>query len=173
MRSPKPYTNAAFTKRVDHGGGRRRTPRSPAEPSACTVCYAVYVHRRWTLVDRMRKDDWLRFLDGVHEIVCPACRQEAKGQRRGVVHLSGERLVGHHTEIVNLVYNEERRAREDNPMARVLAVDDLAQDQITVSTTTEHLAQRLGHALEKAYGGAAHFDVSRGNKLARVTWHRD
>jgi hypothetical protein len=42
-----------------------------------------------------------------------------------------------------------------------------------LSTTTEHLAQRLGHALEKAFDGKVDYDFSHENKLARVTWRRD
>jgi hypothetical protein len=45
--------------------------------------------------------------------------------------------------------------------------------KLTVSTTTEHLAQRLGQALEKAFDGSVHYDFSHENKLARVTWRRD
>ena len=47
------------------------------------------------------------------------------------------------------------------------------RDWVAVSTTTEHLAQRIGHALNKAYGGEVHYDFSHENKLARVSWHRD
>jgi len=35
------------------------------------------------------------------------------------------------------------------------------------------LAQRLGHALEKAFGGSADYDFSHENKLARVNWQRN
>jgi hypothetical protein len=44
---------------------------------------------------------------------------------------------------------------------------------LTVTTTTEHLAQRLGGMLEKAFGGEVRYDFSHENKLARVSWHRD
>jgi hypothetical protein len=43
----------------------------------------------------------------------------------------------------------------------------------TVTTTTEHLAQRLGHALEKSFGGNTHYEFSHENKLARVNWMRE
>lgn len=45
--------------------------------------------------------------------------------------------------------------------------------RLMLSTTTEHLAQRLGHALEKAFDGKVDYDFSHENKLARVTWRRD
>jgi hypothetical protein len=45
--------------------------------------------------------------------------------------------------------------------------------KLTLSTTTEHLAQRLGHALEKAFSGKVEYDFSHENKLARVHWQRN
>ena len=55
------------------------------------------------------------------------------------------------------------------------AVSRIPNDPIALvlSTTTEHLAQRLGPALEKAYDGQLEYDFSHENKLARVTWQRD
>jgi len=47
------------------------------------------------------------------------------------------------------------------------------QSEMTVRTTTEHLAQRLGHALEKAFHGEVRYDFSHENKLAHVWWRRD
>jgi hypothetical protein len=48
-----------------------------------------------------------------------------------------------------------------------------AEGRLIVTTTTEHLAQRLGHALQKAYRGHVRFDFSHENKFARVYWHRN
>ena len=45
--------------------------------------------------------------------------------------------------------------------------------RLTVTTTTEHLAQRLGRALEKAFSGDVLYDFSHENKLARVKWRRE
>jgi hypothetical protein len=45
--------------------------------------------------------------------------------------------------------------------------------RVVVTTTTPHLAQRLGHALEKAFSGRVHYDFSHENPLARVWWRRD
>lgn len=41
--------------------------------------------------------------------------------------------------------NEAKRAGEDNPLARILELKDRDSHKLTVTTTTEHLAQRLGH----------------------------
>jgi len=44
---------------------------------------------------------------------------------------------------------------------------------VLLSTTTEHLAIRLGRALEKAFDGRVLYGFSHENKLAHVWWHRD
>jgi hypothetical protein len=147
--------------------------RGMPEPGVCKVCGAVYIHKRWTFGDRLRKSDTVDVLNKVHPVVCPACRQEATGEPRGFLYVSGEFLPKHHSDIVRLLFNESDRAAENNPMARILEVDEFNLDWIGVTTTTEHLAQRLGHALEKAYGGEVSYDVSHENQLTRVAWHRD
>jgi hypothetical protein len=69
--------------------------------------------------------------------------------------------------------NEAERAAEDNPLARILQWKPGNGHKLTVTTTTEHLAQRLGEALNKAFGGSVKYDFSHENKLARVTWQRE
>jgi len=71
------------------------------------------------------------------------------------------------------LHNEAERAAEDNPLARIMESKPETTDQLTITTTTEHLAQRLGHALEKAYDGKVRYDFSHENKLAHVYWQRD
>jgi hypothetical protein len=91
----------------------------------------------------------------------------------GFLHLSGEFLRAHRGEVRRLVDNEARRAAADNPTARVLGWTEEAPGHVVVTTTTEHLAQRLGDALHAACRGEVRYDFSHENKLARVFWHRD
>ena len=79
----------------------------------------------------------------------------------------------HHDEIEQLLRNEAQRAAEDNPLARIMECKRGDGHNFTVTTTTEHLAQRLGHALEKSFGGNTHYEFSHENKLARVNWLRE
>jgi hypothetical protein len=72
-----------------------------------------------------------------------------------------------------LLRNEEARAAEDNPTARVMSWGTKGEPRLELTTTTPHLAQRLGHALEKAYGGEVGYDFSHENEVARVAWSRD
>jgi hypothetical protein len=106
-------------------------------------------------------------------MLCPACKQQRTGEPRGFVFLDGAFFSSHREEIEQLLRNEAKRAAEDNPLARAMEFKRGEGHKLTVSTTTEHLAQRLGHAVEKAFGGSVHYDFSHENKLARVNWRRD
>ena len=172
MPNKRKYTNATFTKRVDHENGRHRTARAMSEPALCKECGAVYANRRWTAADSVPGNELNKAWGAAHETVCPACEQKRSGEPRGFVYLDGDFFVAHHEEIEQLLKNEAARAAVDNPLARIMDSKRGEGHKLTVSTTTEHLAQRLGHALEKAYGGAVEYDFSHENKLARVSWQR-
>jgi hypothetical protein len=73
---------------------------------------------------------------------------------------------------VRLLKNEADRAAADNPLGKIMSCET-GDTGLNVTTTTEHLAERLGQALEKAYGGNVRYDFSHENKLARVYWNRD
>lgn len=170
MRGNKRFTNTTFTKRVDHDGGRHRTGRAMSEPATCKRCGAVYANRRWTAAQNtanIQTDQRAMQLT-----VCPACKQAADGEPRGFVYLDGAFVAGHRKEIENLILNEAKRASEDNPLARILELKEHDGHKLTVTTTTEHLAQRLGHAVEKAFGGEVQYNFSHENKIARVSWQR-
>lgn len=173
MRSHKPFTSATFTKRVDHEAGRHRPARAMSEPGRCESCGALYVNRRWTHAPTALEDTQVQHQTAEHLTICPACKQKSVGEPRGFVFLEGSFLAAHRQEIEQLLRNEAMRAGEDNPLARILEFDKSAGRKVIVSTTTEHLAQRLGHALEKAFGGNVDYDFSHENKLARVSWKRD
>ncbi|HUU35439.1 MAG TPA: hypothetical protein VMW48_15345, partial [Vicinamibacterales bacterium] len=79
----------------------------------------------------------------------------------------------HAQEVQALLDGEAARAAEDNPLGRIIERRRDAEGRLIVATTTEHLAQRLGHALEKAFTGRVRYDFSHENKFARVYWHRD
>ena len=171
MRSAKPYTNATFTRRPDHDGGRHRGPRALPEPALCPGCGAVYAKRRWSRspVARVRA---ARAGGPLAIRICSSCRRRQAGVPHGYVHVDGEFFPAHGVEIEQLLHHEVDRAREDNPHQQVLGWEHLDGGGLLITTATEHLAQRLGHALEKTYAGKTHYGFSHENKLAHVWWHR-
>jgi NMD protein affecting ribosome stability and mRNA decay len=171
MRSTKRYTNT-FTKRVDHEGGLHRPARKMAEPSECKDCGAIFTDGRWIAASVARKSAKHEHWRPAKMVTCPACKQIENHIVGGYVSMSGQFLTEHRAEILNLVENEAKRALEDNPLARIMNRRD-SESQVLVETTTEHLAQRLGHSLQAAFSGDVTYDFSHENKVARVDWHRD
>jgi hypothetical protein len=164
MRSNKPYTNTTFTH---HDQWRERPP---SEPAVCPGCGAIYAGKRWSRTPGARARAH-RAGEPVTIRVCGACRQRKIGVPHGYVHVDGEFFPHHRAEMEHLLHNEVERARDDNPLHQVLGWEDLG-GTLLITTSTEHLAQRLGRALEKAYDGKARYGFSHENKLAHVWWHR-
>jgi hypothetical protein len=173
MRTAKRYTNTTFTHRPDHDGGRHRTPRASAEPILCAGCGAVYINRRWSLAESARIRAAGREGNPIDIRICPGCHRRTSGVPHGFLHVDGNFVAAHRDEILRLLHNEVARSAEDNPLAQVRDWGDDGMGGLLVTTTTEHLAIRLGHALEKAFDGKALFGFSHENKLAHVWWHRD
>jgi len=145
-------------------------PRGLPEPMVCVGCGATYSHRRWTRKAEVKRDDY-EPKQTAQGTLCLACKQACDGVPGGFVYLSGEFLGNHHDEIERPLRKEAERNAQDNPLARIMGWED-TDNQLIVKTTTEHLAQRLGHALEKAFDGDVRYDFSHENKFARVYWER-
>jgi hypothetical protein len=173
MKSDKRYSNETFNKRVDHEAGKHRPPRAAAEPAVCADCGNVYADRRWSKPDVTGAHDKHTHFRAVQTVICPACQAMRSGVPSGYVHLSGSFFLTHRAEVERLLSNEAGRAETDNPLARIMGWEEDKNGAMIVKTTTEHLAQRLGHALEKAFKGAVRYDFSHENKLAHVWWQRD
>lgn len=172
MKSNKPYTNATFTKRVDHEAGRHHTRRAPTEPKVCEECGAVYQKRRWVSAEIAASANPERS-HPIQITICPACKQKREGVPNGFVYLQGAFLTAHHDEIKRLLKNEAERAAVDNLLAQIIGWERDKSGRLTITTTTVHLAKRLGQALEKAFDGEIRYDFSHENQMARVYWHRD
>ena len=173
MQTKKRYSNQTFTKRVDHEAGRHHTRRAPSEPAVCADCGNVYADRRWSRPNAANQSNKHPHFRPPITVVCPACQTIRGSVPSGYVHLSGGFLVKHFEEIERLLANEAERAAEDNPLSRIMSWEAGKDNELLVTTTTEHLAQRLGHALEKAFSGKTRYDFSHENKLAHVWWQRD
>jgi len=174
MSANRRYAKAATGNRGDHEkSDQAHQYVGTTEPGVCKMCGAIYVDRRWSIDEsspmNLNHQRWGK----PQIVVCPACKQQQEGLASGYVHLKGAFFEKHHEEIENLLTHEAERAAHNNPLARIIKWEKNNGDQLTILTTTEHLAQRLGHALEKAYSGKVRYDFSHENKLAHVWWYRD
>ncbi len=138
--------------------------------SACGGCHSVYKNKRW-YADLELYDAAVRIPDTA-ATVCPACLKIRDNFPGGIVTLKGDYVLPHKQELMNLVKNEEARARGFNPLERVMSVKENGYGSIVISTTNEKLAQRIGRAIKKAFHGEVTYQWSHDNKLARVDWVR-
>ncbi|HLB01880.1 MAG TPA: BCAM0308 family protein [Nitrospiria bacterium] len=135
----------------------------------CRMCHSIYHHKRWYLESEFPLKE--ARVTPIGLIICPACRKIHDHFPGGVITLRGEFLNTHKDQILNLVRNEEARAKGVNPLERIISTKD--QDNwVEIQTTSERLAQRIGREIERAYKGEATYHWSRDDKFVRVEWHR-
>ena len=139
--------------------------------SVCEGCRAVYMNKRWYAEGDV--DEIVLRNPEAAKVVCPACLKIRDNFPGGIVTLRGGYVLPHKQDLLNLIRNEEARARGFNPLERVMSVKENGFGSIVISTTNEKLAQRLGRAIKKAFHGDVAYQWSHDNKLARVEWVRD
>lgn len=141
-----------------------------AKAAVCGGCHAVYRNKRWyadePLSITMLNDP------ATTRTVCPACLRIRDDFPGGIVTMKGDYVLPHKQDLLNLIRNEEHRARSVNPLERVMSIRENGEGSIIVSTTNERLAQKLGRAMKKAFHGEVVYRWSHDNKLVRVDWLR-
>ena len=87
------------------------------------------------------------------------------------VTLAGDYLLAHENEILDAVKHIEARSRLKNPLGRIM---EISQEKaiVTIATTEDKLAQKLGREIYKAHKGELHYQWSHDQDLVRVNWRR-
>lgn len=157
---------------------KRETTSDPYTPRGakrkieiCSGCRAVYRNKRWYADDEASKASQKD--PAAVRTVCPACLKIRDDFPGGIVTLKGDFVLPHKVELMNLIKNEEERARGFNPLERVMSIKENGHGNLIISTTNEKLAQRLGRAIKKAFHGEVSYHWSHDNKLVRVEWVRE
>ena len=165
-RRPCPST---FIKSIDTCKDPYLLKEGSHDMAICKQCHAIYHNKRWYMDEELdaKKLD----LPSTVLVTCPACQKIKDKFPGGIVTLTGEFLQKHKDEIINLIKNEEERARGFNPLERIIKILNDPK-KIEVSTTNERLAQRIGKKVKKAFSGEVAYKWSQGTKLLRVTWSR-
>lgn len=158
--------DTSYKKRTDTDRDTYLPRRSPKEMIQCAGCGALYHRRRWTLTTPTGFDP----STPTRSLYCPACRKIKDRRASGELHVTG---IGgaDRADMLRILRNEEARARDKNPLEKIMRVE-AANGNWKVQTTTEKLAQRLGRALKKARGGKVAYHWSHNNKFVRVTWEQ-
>lgn len=146
----------------EHVHDSYKTRAKLPEGTCCPACGAVYADGRWRWANGPA--------DGGTEI-CPACHRIRDKYPGGAVMLSGEFLARHADEILNIVRNEEARAKAAHPLQRIMKI--ASQDEgVIVTTTDPHLARGIGQAVRRAYKGDLDLHYAEETNFLRVNWKR-
>lgn len=143
---------------------------APSGEAVCPRCKSVFKDKRWFIDEELAEE--LLEAENVPKILCPGCRKVLESYAMGYLYLSGNFFKTHQEEIMRLINNELEKARGLNPLHQIINMYE-EDDHFVIETTTDHLAQRLGRAIYRAFKGDLEFRWSKGDKLVRVYWHRD
>ena len=137
----------------------------------CPLCGAIHDGHRWI----PEPDDGLmrEFKKKTHcAELCPGDRRLEKRQVEGIVTLKGAFMRPHIEEIKRVVNRVARDSRRRNVAARIFEVVE-DNGALVIETTDEHLAERMGKEVEKAFKGKLEIKWQEKDTFARVLWQRD
>jgi NMD protein affecting ribosome stability and mRNA decay len=137
--------------------------RGLPEGASCKGCGITYHNKRWQTEAVAGT--------GSCQVLCPACQRMEDHNPAGVVTLSGPYLAAHKEEILNTIKVEEAKSREKNPMGRIMEIKE-EDGEVTVTTTEDKLAQKLGREVYKSQKGELHYKWSHEQRIVRVEWMR-
>lgn len=132
------------------------------EPTVCPDCGAVFHNGRW---------QWAPRPESAHQERCPACHRIHDKFPAGHVHLTGDFLGQHREDLLHLVKKQGELEGAEHPLERIMGIED-EDGGVYVTTTSIHLARRIGEALHHAYHGDLDFHYNDEEKLLRVHWRR-
>jgi NMD protein affecting ribosome stability and mRNA decay len=156
--------NTLYKKKLDVHRDSFLPRRAPKETLRCSGCAAFYYRRRWSLSAPAN------FVSPASSrpVFCPACQKIKQRSASGELYLRAIK-DSDRRDILRLLRNEESKAREKNPLERIIRIEAIDSGW-KIATTTEKLAQRLGRSISKARGGPVAFKWSHNNKFVRVLW---
>ena len=154
-----PNNNASFSK-------WKRPVRTKL---LCRQCQAVYDGKGWIAFKKMDP----KMVDQLKMSICPACHEINEYLSDGILHIRGLGVAAHQKEIVNHIIKMGKQAEENNNEDRVERIDE-GNGEITVYTTINQLAVRIGKGVASSYkGGKLEIKWSREDKPVEVYWTYD
>lgn len=133
-----------------------------AAPAVCGSCHAVFQHGYWA---------WAPAPAGAAVVLCPACERVRGRQPAGYVVLDGALTRGERAALTPLLREIEQQECSAHALERIMDITG-DTEQVQVTTTGAHLAQRLAVALERRFGGQATYSFNDQAHVLRVRWER-
>jgi NMD protein affecting ribosome stability and mRNA decay len=165
-----PYSHVRKSKGVEEKGQRNIRSLEPYLPkrglpegTSCRGCGIIYHNKRWQTETEG--------VESSGQTLCPACQRIEEHNPAGVVTFSGPYLSEHKSDILNTISQEEAKHRQKNPLGRIMEITD-DDGHITVTTTEDKLAQKLGREVFKSQKGELHYKWSHEQRMVRVEWTR-
>ena len=140
----------------------------PDDPSVCDVCGSVYTAKTW----RRNRPLPAKLMDAAAWTVCPACEQAKVGKYFGHVLVRDANLMSNLDAIRARIGNVERRAEFTQPERRIVGLN-WDGSTLEVLTTSQKLAHRIAHELQKAFGGRARYTWSDADGALTAVWDRE
>jgi len=138
---------------------------TPADPTLCTGCGALYSHKVW----RWAEGPFDPRLEDAARALCPACRQVRAGSYFGLVAVVGDLDREEEEHLVARIQAVARRAGHTQPERRIVSIQRLSPG-LEIRTTSEKLAHRIARELQKAFGGEATYRWSEHEGALRAVW---
>lgn len=136
----------------------------------CKNCHAVHMNKRWFF----SKEDYekLRKENGINVVLCPGCQRVKDKYIDGVINIKSYLVDGKKQELISLIRHEEKLELEKNPLSRIVDIET-KKGFMSIQTTTEFLATRIGHALDKSHKGKLEIQKLPREKFVRVNWTKE
>jgi hypothetical protein len=154
---------SSVSKRTHRPRGVRRTLESDRRkgPNALVCACGLFHHRgAWHLGPPP--------LVELREATCPSCKRIRRGRPGGTLKIP-PRFLGSLREIVNLIYNCERRERAEHPLERLVNIRD-ESGGLRVTTTGVHLARRIARSLAHRFHEKPRMRFGAGKDELVVDW---
>jgi hypothetical protein len=163
---------------LDHRGARaqkaapflRASTKEPHDPTFCPGCGATYRRKVWRVLPLPQVEALFYAHDAAFD-TCPACTQVRCGRSIGRVVLRGDYVAAHQEELRRRIGNVARRAAFTQPEHRLITLAR-AGGGLEVRVTSQKLAHRLAHELEKAFHGRAGYAWSEDDGGLIAVWER-
>lgn len=133
------------------------------DPCRCPDCGAVYHQGRWQWAEALRVEPQRQ--------CCPACRRLRDRQPAAALHLKGEQLDAHWSEMQRLVQHLAEREGAEHPLERIMDIHHPPQapaGERRLTFTGTHLAHGVASALQQAYGGHLQARYPEGDTMLRI-----
>jgi len=136
-----------------------------ADPTICDRCGAVYSRKTW----RQGRNLSGVLIARAKWSTCPGCTQASQAEYYGRLLLRGAGIAADIEGIRARIRNVANRAAATQPERRIVS-QEWDGATMEVLTTSQKLAHRIAHELEKAFGGKATYSWSDDDGSLFATW---